>query len=192
MNTKKFKFVLDSRFAKEKSVRTTFKLSTEAVEALDFLCHIFKLKPKEVFGLITTRIMIEPKKIVESTKMGKRKTYVISKNSLEAINKNAIKFGISRDLLVQEMLISERKFHSELVKERVQRQQQALKSIEEHIGLGEEFVNYLDALLGDEDPITYSFSLNLKRMNKYYDKINTALKNGVFLDPANPQMLEEL
>lgn len=191
MNTQKSQFVLASRFAKEKSVRTTFKLSTEAVEALDFLCHIFKLKPKEVFGLITTRIMIEPKKIVESTKMGKRKTHVISKNSLEAINKNAIKFGISRDLLVQEMLISERKFHSELVKERVQRQQQALKSIEEHMLIEKNFVEYLDALLGDEDPITYSFNLNWERTKSYYEQIKTALKNEVFLDPGNPQMLEE-
>ena len=38
---KKSQIFLTGRFAKEKSVRTTFKLSTEAVEALDFLFRIF-------------------------------------------------------------------------------------------------------------------------------------------------------
>jgi hypothetical protein len=89
------------------------------------------------------------------------------------------------------MLISQMKFHSELVKERVERQQQALKSIEDHIATEKNFVDYLDALLGDEDPITYSFTLNLERANRYYDKIKAALKNEVFLDPANPKMLED-
>jgi hypothetical protein len=97
------------RLTELQSVRTTFNLTKEGKEAIDFLLKEYGLKPKEIFDeLFSDENTLVDAFLEKSDKYSNqdkiKKTYVISKKALNWLNKNSKEKNIPRDILVASAL----------------------------------------------------------------------------------------
>jgi|GEM_PF-1408172 len=148
------------RLKEMQSIRTTFNITKEGKEALDYLSEEYGLKPKEVFDELFNddNILLDSYKNIEeefNTKVSNniKKTYVISNKALRWLNTTSKEKHISRDLLVAKALSGYVQILLSKIREQVIKEVKAIKIIDKFNEVFNETTQQLIDLFGEDDPI---------------------------------------
>lgn len=147
-----------SDLMEKKSVRATFRLSEEFIEALSIISAQLGIKQKSLFDHLMEDMemlnalagSVDPGRLDRKGRV--QKTFVISKRSLSSLTTISKKFEISRDDLVE---YSIRRLLPILIEERSKQhhREKAFSMIADHFRRTETLMDDLTTLLGKDDPI---------------------------------------
>ncbi len=150
--------ISEARLRGRQSVRTTFRLPVYLIELLGIIAGQFGVKQKSLFDQL-----IEDSEVLDEVAAWvagytpenierRPKTYVLSKDSLLALERVAAERRISRDILVEisirrllPLLLAERDKHAKRVK--------ILGDMEKYLQQGHELQASAENLLGKTDPV---------------------------------------
>ena len=148
---------LDSLRGKQ-SVRATFKLSEECIDAIAIVAAQLGIKQKSLFDHLIDDM--ESLRVIagelQDTRFSNRsrvqKTYVLSRKTLYCIDEVSQSLAIPRDALVEysvqqllPIIDEERKKH--------QNRKQILKEMGQYLKQGEKILKKYKAILGEDDPV---------------------------------------
>jgi hypothetical protein len=150
--------ISEARLRGRQSVRTTFRLPVHLIELLGIIAGQFGVKQKSLFDQMVEddAALDEIAEWVSSYTPEnierRQKTYVLSKQSLLALERVASERRISRDILVEisirrllPLLFAEREKHSKRVK--------ILSDMEQYLRQGKQLLAKTEDLLGKDDPV---------------------------------------
>ncbi|UCF90194.1 MAG: hypothetical protein JSW39_18085 [Desulfobacterales bacterium] len=140
------------------SVRATFKLSAECIDAISILATHLGIKQKSLFDYLMEDIQslsaiareIEHADLKRAVRV--QKTFVVSRRSLHALEQISSDFDASRDALVE---YSVQRLLPIIAKERQKHEARKtlLGKISKHYKAGQTILNEIRADLGQEDPM---------------------------------------
>lgn len=174
------------------SVRTTFRLSKKADEALDSLGTATKTTIKELLGnfakgILTEKvwedIIVDSAKNVDLGQNSVRKTFVISKTALTLINTTAKKRGVPRDALVESLIVLADQLVSSARKLQPEKHKTAQSVIGDFWDKANEVEAELKELLGEDDPVYVRFSFVGTILMNLSMAIDAEIEKGI---PVNP------
>lgn len=152
------------------SVRATFKLTEQCIDAISIVANQLGIKQKSLFDhLLEDAELLEniARELRDNPPLRedrRQKTYVISRNSLMVINHIAEHYEAPRDSLIE--LIMQRLLPI-IVKEKESygRRKQALPKIESYFKEGHKILDELESTLGRNDVLTrrYAQAINVHR-----------------------------
>ncbi len=187
---KKLDRVSKTSLSEKQSVRTTFKLSEGSNNAIEWLIKTNNLKPKEVFDLICSNENLVALAIEAAQKNGEgsstkqtRKTFVISKRVLRLLNKYSEKHKLSRDLVVENLVLLFKALLEKHAEEEKQREEKALTIISDFWSKAESVEKQLKDLLDDDSPILDRFGYVIVLLMNLTSAIESKLSDDVPIDP---------
>jgi hypothetical protein len=179
-----------SNLIKKESKRTTFKLSRKSLEAIDWMVESYNLTAKEVFDQICSgdtvlehAVEFVKKSEGVTSKEFTRKTFVISQQSLGLLNRTSNRQKISRDLLVNYLILLYKVLIEKNIEQEKKNEAKALKIISEFWKEAGDVEKQLTTLLGDENPIIMRFITISIIIGNLYDAIESKLSDGTPIDP---------
>ncbi|MGB3209158.1 MAG: hypothetical protein WBB19_00490 [Desulforhopalus sp.] len=152
------------------SVRTTFKLSERSIEALSILARQLGIKQKSLFDHLiedTQALKMIAREADDFSGRLQRiaKTYVISRKTLENLERVSIQYDTPRDALVEysierilPLLAREKKKHT--------KRKMLLEELRGYLQKGSEILEHAENDLGRNDPIFLEI-LNMMRVVKH-------------------------
>jgi len=168
------------------SVRTTFNISEKSIRMIQGLSESYKIKPKEIFDILLNdnNSYIDDyfkKEYDFFSGEKKKKTYVISKNSLDWLNIQSKKRIISRDKLVECSLWGFFLIYDEKKKEREKKEKEAVEIINYYNKVFWETSAKLKKLFGEDDDIVQGFFESACDFNDWdiFDHLNDESSEGV-------------
>lgn len=169
-----------------KSERTTFQLTTEAYDMLDYLTENFGVTQKEIFSLILNddELLQDTNKVARSeiqefTEQKIPKTKVISKGALEKLNSIVKGQVFTRDTVLE---IALRKIYDQ-IKTGMERHVKAKEIINKVITEMHKAQKDLNHLLNDDDPILERWALVCQIAENVSMAIDNELNKGTPIDP---------
>ena len=190
LNGKKLNRVSKTSLSEKQSVRTTFKLNENCINDIDWLLTTNNLKPKELFDLICSNDALVNIAAEAAKKNDKnisikqtRKTFVISKRVLRLLNKKSEEQGLSRDLIVEKLVLLFKALLEKHTKEEKKKEQKAHSIISDFWIKAEEIENKLKNLLDDDNPILDRFGLVIVIIMNLVSAIESKLSNDITIDP---------
>lgn len=148
------------------SVRATFKLPSQAIALLSLAANQLGLKQKSLFDQL-----VEDRETLAQVASGagnyqsiqaqrQQKTYVLSRNSLVALEHVAKMYGIPRDLLVE---ISIQRLLPVMSSEqdKQERRKKVLSDLQAYYCQGRELFETMEQMLGGEDQVTRQLAMAL-------------------------------
>jgi len=188
--SKKLDRISKTSLSEKQSVRTTFKLSESSNNAIEWLIKTNNLKPKEVFDLICSNenlvdlvIEVARKNGTSSSAKQMRKTFVISKRVLRLLNRFAKKHKLSRDLIVENLILLFKALLEKHAEEEKQREEKALTIISDFWSKAESVEEQLKDVLDDDSPILDRFGYVIVLLMNLVSAIESELSNDVPIDP---------
>ncbi len=172
-----------SELMEQKSVRATFRISPEFIEALSILSGRLGLKQKSLFDYLLedsdSLIAIarsNPRENVEK-KSRIQKTFVISKKSLSSLENLLSEVGASRDDLVEYAI---QRLLPILLKERSQQKnrEMALVQIAQHFEQSQELMHEIAKSIGKDDPLYEYFWEVIEVYRNAFDKMKNLVQQG--------------
>ena len=170
------------------SVRTTFLLSKKAEEARHYLKKRLKITSKALIGQAINLVLASPefdgalKELVSdgavAKPVGTRKTWVISKATLDLINKKARAMKVSRDLLLEGLILSLDGMYKALDQRKSERYSEAYDVMNKFFDSAEDAAERLRNLLGYEDPIVRDFYRVIRVVGNTISAIETEIKKN--------------
>jgi hypothetical protein len=167
----------------KQSVRATFRLSAECIDAISILSAQLGIKQKSLFDhlmedadlLASIARHADPDKLQRDSRI--QKTFVISRKSLSILDTISKKFGSSRDDLVE---YSVQRLLPVIVKERQKqdRREALLLRIAEHLNEGITLLDEIKRLLGTEDLIFKTMETVLETYKKAFSTIESFIEKG--------------
>ena len=183
------------------SVRTTFRLSADALEGLEWLVRQSGVTKKETFDELCNWLDVLKKKDVLNTFLklreghellkkysGKhrgdliRKTYVISHQARRTLEKTAKDYEMRRDDLLENLILIVKFLVEKSEEERLAKHKQALEMIDEFWTKAEELESELKKLLGSDDAICDRFGLVVTHLMSLSIDIEKEQKDGTPID----------
>ena len=171
----------------KQSVRATFKLTEKSISALSIVAIHLGIKQKSLFdhlmddtgslGLIAREI--------RSYKMNRgeciQKTYVLSRKTLNSLDKTSRDFDAPRDALVE---CSIRRLLPIIVREREKhfKRKEILRELEIHLDNGERILEKSRDLLGDEDPVCAGLESAVALFKHTYQNIELFVEKGEVIE----------
>jgi hypothetical protein len=187
---KNLKRVSKTSLSEKQSVRTTFKLIEDCINAIDWLLKTNNLKPKELFDFICSNndvvnIAAEAAKKDDKNISVKhiRKTFVISKQTLRLLNKKSEEQTLSRDLIVEKLVLLFKVLLEKDTEKEKQKEEEALSIIDDFWTKAEEIEIKLKHLLYDDNPIINRFGIVIIILMHLVNAIESKLSNDVPIDP---------
>jgi len=169
------------------SVRATFRLSTQAIEALSIVAAHLGIKQKSIFdhliedaaSLMQIAREIDSNLLKDQERV--QKTFVISRKTLISLEKIATKFGASRDALVE---LSIQRLLPVISRERQKHEmrKRILNDIRNFLDKGMELLAEFEAALGNEDPTTVRFKGAIKAVAAAQNEINGFVNKGEMIE----------
>jgi hypothetical protein len=189
----------------KRSVRTTFRLSKQGAEALDWLAKHHRLTSKEVLEDLGTRLLFEKyslkagrarkgslheliahaaeKSAQDRPAQSSRKTRVIPKGCLALLNQISKEYQLPRDLILDRLLLALRRE----VEEKAERKQGQYEKAEKVISsLDAEMTKTkqeLEQILDYGDPVLEWFERLYQGTCGLLDAVRTSLTNKSPIDP---------
>jgi len=172
-----------SELMEQKSVRATFRISPEFIEALSILSGRLGLKQKSLFDYLLedsdSLIAIarsNPRKNIEK-KSRIQKTFVISKKSLSSLEKLLSAVEASRDDLVEYAI---QRLLPILLKERNQQKKRetVLSEIAQHFEHSIELMRKIEKSVGKDDPLYEYYLAIIEAYRDAFDKMETWYNKG--------------
>jgi len=187
---KKLDRVSKTSLSEKQSVRTTFKLSESSNNAIDWLITTNNLKPKELFDLMCSNenlvdfaIEAAQKNRKNSSTKQTRKTFVISKRVLRLLNRYSERHKLSRDSIVENLILLFKALLEKHAEEEKQREEKALTIISDFYSKAESVEKQLKDLLDDDNPILDRFGYVIVLLMNLSSAIESKLSNDVPIDP---------
>ena len=172
-----------SDLMERQSVRATFRLSSEFIEALSILSNQLGLKQKSLFDhlLEDTASLLEiarsnPKENAEK-KNRVQKTFVISKKSLSSLDNVLKEVEASRDDLVEFAI---QRLSPILLEERKQqiKREDALSKIEAHFDQSIELLSEIEKAVGKNDPLCKIFATVIGTYQNAFGNMENLVETG--------------
>ena len=172
-----------SELMEQKSVRATFRISPEFIEALSILSGRLGLKQKSLFDYLLedsdSLIAIarsNPRKNIEK-KSRIQKTFVISKKSLSSLEKLLSAVEASRDDLVEYAI---QRLLPILLKERNQQKKRetVLSEIAQHFEHSIELMRKIEKSVGKDDPLYEYYLTIIEAYRDAFDKMENLVQQG--------------
>lgn len=179
--------ISEARLRGRQSVRTTFRLPVHLIELLGIMAGQFGVKQKSLFDQ-----MLEDNQILDAVAdvvaghareniERRSKTYVLSKQSLLAIDRVSSELRISRDILVEAsinrllpLLFAEREKHGKRVK--------ILEDMEKYLQIGCQLLENTENLLGPDDPVYEMVSRMIRLGREKVDNLSEIVAKGKSLE----------
>ena len=187
---------LSSDLRGRQSVRATFKLSEKAVRALSIVSANLGIKQKSLFDhlledaeslkLIAQQISSDLLEVENRI----QKTYVISRKTLNCLERTSKDFGAPRDALVEHSL---QRLLPVIIKEREkhQRRKQLLKEISDYFSQGGEILEKSKAVLGDDDPVHEELKSAMAGFYNARKAIESLVERGAIIEKFLRQFGEQ-
>ena len=180
------------------SVRTTFRLSAEALEGLEWLAGHSGITKKDTIDELCEWLDVLNKdtflKLCQGNELLKklseehggdlvRKTHVISDRTRRTLEKTAKDYEMSRDDLLENLILIVKLLIEKSEEERLSKHRKALEMIKDFQTQAEDFESELHTLLGDDDPIYERFGFVIIDLDNIVRDIEKEQKDGSPIDP---------
>jgi len=169
------------------SVRATFKLTEQCIDAISIVANQLGIKQKSLFDhlLEDTELLesiareIEDQPTVSQDR--RQKTYVISRNSLTVINHIAEHYAAPRDGLIELIM---RRLLPIIAREkkRYEKRKKALPEIEAFFNEGQKLFAKLDTTLGPDDILTRRFIQAIRNHGAIFNEIRALMAKAEALE----------
>lgn len=184
------------------SVRTSFRLTRSADNALKWLAKHDSITSKDVFQYLFNwmaallllgdhrdnqddMFSIDREFNPLTSEQSTRKTLVISKIALSTINDISKKHQISRDSLVNQCLLSLKLFREKQLKKEKKENKKALKVISQFISKAEDVERQLKTILEESSPILSRFARGVAILGNLQSVIEANLQKETEIDPED-------
>jgi hypothetical protein len=179
----------------KQSVRATFKLSEECIDAIAIVATQLGIKQKSLFDHLiddmeSLRIIAHELQDADVHNRGRiQKTYVLSRktlSSLESISKN---YNAPRDALVEQsvqrlmpIIAKERKKH--------ENRKKVYDTITKHIREGEKILAKAKESLGQDDPVYDRLESAINTYENAYESIKSFIDRGKIIEEFDIESME--
>jgi hypothetical protein len=172
-----------SGLIEKQSVRATFRLSADFIEALGALSAQLGIRQKSLFdhlmedleSLHAIAARVQESRLDKTTRI--QKTFVISKKSLDSLDSVSKNSPVSRDDLVEHsiqrllpIILAERKKQNQ--------REEAMDRIAAHFNQASELLNEIMEIVGKDDPIYKSMDTVLSAYGNAFDNLETLVNTG--------------
>lgn len=164
------------------SVRTTFKLSQRSIRALSILAGQLGIRQKSLFDYLINdmqalQVIAENVKRVDFAEVRVAKTYVISRKTLENLERISASYNAPRDALV-EFSIDRILPLIRREKEKHERRKQFLAEIEAYLRQGGDMLRRAEDELGADDPVYQQMLAMLRVVNNSRATVEAFVNRG--------------
>lgn len=171
------------------SVRTTFKLTKGTIHALSIVAAHLGIKQKSLFDHLIDELsrsvgLTEEMKKAEGKSQGwVQKTYVISRRSLDYIDRTSKDFHTSRDALVE---ISLQKLLPIIEAERQQHEKRkgVLVELKNQTEAARELLRKTYLMLGCDDPISMKIAIAISGMETTLEQVEDFVERGRIIEES--------
>ena len=169
------------------SVRTTFKLTKATIHAVNIVAAHLGIKQKSLFDHLIDELntlggLVEEMQMAEANPQRCiQKTYVISRRSLEYLDRTSKDFHAPRDLLVE---ISVRKLLPIIEAERLQHEKRKAVVVElkKQTGAARELLSNTYRMLGNDDPVSEKIAAAIKVMEATLEQVENFVERGRIIE----------
>lgn len=174
------------------SVRATFRLSEDCIDAISILSAQLGIKQKSVFDHLMEDIQILKNMAheLENTEFDRlervQKTFVISRRSLSFLDTISSEYDAPRDALVEysvrrllPIIANERKKH--------EKRKIILAEISKHFEKGRQMLSKAEQMLGQDDPIVTKLKTAMAVYKNVSDEIAGFIERGKIIEKFKPQ-----
>ncbi len=181
----------------KQSVRATFKLTEECIDAINIVATHLGIKQKSLFdhlvedidSLMSIARGIQNARLVKHSRF--QKTYVLSRKSLYSLDKASKSYNAPRDALVEysvrrllPVIAQEQKKH--------EKRKKMLAVIERHFNEGRKLIGKLEAELGQDDPIFHKFVSAMTYYDSVYSFIDSFVEKGKIIEDFDPDLMRRI
>ncbi len=164
------------------SVRTTFKLTERSIDAMSVLANQLGIKQKSLFDHLidddsVLKTIAEESTQYEIPEQRVAKTYVISRRTLQNLEKISSRYQTPRDALVELSIERILPLISEEKKKHKQRKI-ILQKLYKMVGEGEEIFEMADESLDKDDPVYRRIYQMVKTVRNCCDDVETFVQRG--------------
>ena len=164
------------------SVRTTFKLSERSIDALSLLAGQLGIKQKSLFDHLIEDIQALQTIAKEFENLGQRpqrvaKTYVISRKTLENLERISEEYNTPRDALVEysierilPLLLREKEKHA--------KRKALLAELRQYLGEGADLLQRTEEQLGRNDPVFQEVFAMLRAVGSCCREVEGSVTRG--------------
>jgi len=168
------------------SVRATFKLTERSIDALSILAGQLGIKQKSLFDQLVDdgeglRLIASKFEDFSRTRQRVAKTYVISRSTLENLERVATRYKTPRDALVE--------FSIEKIlplisreKEKHERRKNLLQDLRKFSRQGVELLRRAEEHLGDEDPLFLEMLKMMGHVNSCRAEVESHIARGTRIE----------
>lgn len=188
---------LTSDLRGRQSVRATFKLSTDCIDAISIVATHLGIKQKSLFDHLAedmetlSTIAREVQNIDIRAINRVQKTFVISRRSLRSLEMISKNYNAPRDALVEfsvqrllPIIESERKKH--------QARKAFFTHITAHLRAGEQLMKKAEKSLGEDDPIFTKMDTLMTHYQNTYHEIDAFIERGKIIESFEAQILKDM
>ena len=174
------------------SVRATFRLSEDCIDAISILSAQLGIKQKSVFDHLMEDVQILKNMAseLENTEFDRhqrvQKTFVISRRSLSFLDTISSTHNAPRDALVEysvrrllPIIANERKKH--------EKRKELLTDISNHFADGEKLLSKAEEMLGVDDPIVKKLQIAMTVYKNAFDDIANFIDKGKIIEKFHPE-----
>ena len=169
------------------SVRATFRLSEDCIDAISILAAQLGIKQKSVFDHLmedaqVLKHMARELRNIELNRGARiQKTFVISRRSLVFLDSISNEYDAPRDALVE---YSVRRLLPIIAKERKrhQKRKKLLSEISNHFAEGEQLLSKADGMLGSEDPVVNKLKTAVSVYKNAFEDITRIIERGKIIE----------
>jgi len=174
------------------SVRATFRLSEDCIDAISILSAQLGIKQKSVFDHLMEDVQILKNMAseLENTEFDRhervQKTFVISRRSLSFLDTISSTHNAPRDALVE---YSVRRLLPITAKERKkhEKRKELLADISNHFADGEKLLSKTENMLGVDDPIVNKLQIAMSVYKNAFDDIANFIDRGKIIEKFHPE-----
>ena len=192
--------VLGSTFAElrgRQSVRATFKLTNNCIEAISIVAAMLGIKQKSLFDHLfeDTDILSSIAEKFNNARLQTvnrtQKTYVMSRNALISLDDIAKHFNAPRDVLIE---ISVQRLLPIITKERkrYETRKAIFAKIGRHLDAGRKLLNSAYAELGEEDQLTDRLTAAMGMYESAYKQMAGFMERGKGIEAFDPRQLDQI
>ena len=174
------------------SVRATFRLSEDCIDAISILSAQLGIKQKSVFDHLMEDVQILKNMAneIENTEFDRhqrvQKTFVISRRSLSFLDTISSEYGAPRDALVE---YSVRRLLPIIANERKKHEKRKVISAEisNHFEKGRRLLSKAEEMLGTDDPIVNKLRTAMSVYENVSDDIAGFIERGKIIEKFKPE-----
>ena len=168
------------------SVRTTFKLSERSIDALSILACQLGIKQKSLFDHLiddmqALHIIARASEDFNPKEHRVAKTFVISRKTLENLERVCSRYHTPRDVLVE--------FSIERIlplifreKEKHEKRKILLEELRHYLSAGSEILEKAEETLGEDDPVFEKILTMMKYVKGCCSEVESSVKRGERMD----------